>query len=219
MKKIISYLSLSCVLGISAIKAQEINSFKSAFDKKKFYIGMKQSMGIANISGLKKPSGDSKISPIFSHASGLYGGYKLNDAFSLQAELLASQQGVCIESKNDDSKIYSKATYLSIPFLGQYTFPSGVYIEAGPQFSFLAASSINLTNHPEFREGTVSYNFNNEKSPFNTFDLGLALGAGYHFNERWNANLRYTQGLSKVFKDVKESTKNSQFQVGVGYTF
>lgn len=169
-----------------------------------------------------------KTSAVFSHTAGVYAGYKFSEALSLQAELLYARGGVNYEhsfKKSDtvttdgkkrlnlesrEIKLSLISHYIDMPVVAQYNFPSGIYIEGGPQLSFLVGKNYNYSKRDPA---------DNKNPELNTFDFKLAAGAGYRFNDKWDINLRYTQGFSNVIKDTKDSTKNGAFQLSAAYTF
>lgn len=64
---------------------------------------------------------------------------------------------------------------------------------------------------------------NREDSAVKNFDTGVAFGAEYKFDSGFFVSGRYTQGLTKIFKDdsfLKDAdVKNSVWQFGVGFAF
>ena len=121
----------------------------------------------------------------------------LQSSFSLQPELYFSTQGAKWEVEGK-----TELSYLNIPLLAKYRTASRFFGETGPQVGFM------LSAHDTFdgeKEDVKEY--------LNTTDFSWAFGAGYQLNSQISLNLRYNLGLSKFWKDEK----NSVIMVGVHY--
>ncbi|MBL3547632.1 porin family protein [Chryseobacterium sp. KMC2] len=163
--------------------------------------GLKAGLNISSISG-----DDTKSK------AGFYGGVFANipvaQDFSVQPEVLYSGMGAKADG-NSDMKI--NLDYISVPVMFQYNALPNLYLEAGPQFSFLINSKF------KYQSNSVDV-----KDSFKTFDFGLGLGAGYYFTPNIGINVRYVAGLSDIIKDKpsgSDSSKNGVFQVGLAYKF
>ncbi|WP_160137737.1 porin family protein [Chryseobacterium sp. c4a] len=195
MKKI--FLGLALVVGTFSF-AQKTSS-NTASSPVRF--GLKAGLNISSLSG-----NDTKSK------AGFYGGVFANipvaQDFSVQPEVLYSGMGAK-DKNNSDVKL--NLDYLAVPVMFQYNALPNLYVEAGPQFSFLLSSKVKTNNG--------SYD---AKDGMKTFDFGLGLGAGYYFTPNIGVNVRYVAGLSDIFKDRpsgSDSTKNGAFQVGLAYKF
>jgi hypothetical protein len=102
--------------------------------------------------------------------------------------------------------------YISIPVMLQFQSKSGLFVETGPQASFLVTAKTE-TNEP----ATDPYN----KSTFDKFDLSWGAGIGYLSRIGVGLNLRYNFGLSNVLEEYNNDDgpefKNRVFQVGLVY--
>nr|WP_315028280.1 porin family protein [uncultured Chryseobacterium sp.] len=196
MKKIL--LGLALVAGTFTF-AQKTSTNTSSSSPVRF--GLKAGL---NISSLSNSDSNSK--------AGFYGGVFANipvaQDFSVQPEVLYSGMGAKAKG-NSDLKV--NLDYIAVPVMFQYNALPNLYLEAGPQFSFLINS--------KFKNNSASVD---AKDTFKTFDFGLGLGAGYYFTPNIGVNVRYVAGLTDVNKEKfsgSDSQKNGVFQVGLAYKF
>ncbi len=194
MKKI--FLGLALIAGTFTF-AQKTSS-NTASSPVRF--GLKAGL---NVSSLSNSDTNSK--------AGFYGGVFANipvaQDFSVQPEVLYSGMGAKAKA-NSDVKL--NMDYIAVPVMLQYNALPNLYVEAGPQFSFLVSAKGKDNN------GSVDV-----KDGFKTFDFGLGLGAGYYFTPNIGVNVRYVAGLTDVVKNRigGDSSKNGVFQVGLAYKF
>ena len=101
----------------------------------------------------------------------------------------------------------------------QYNVTPSFYLEAGPKFSFIVNNKVKGDNAiAEAYYGTL-LGLNN-KDNFNSFDFGLGIGAGYYFIPNLGVTLRYTAGLTDIYKNNSgDAVKNNVFQAGLAYKF
>ncbi|CAM3026005.1 PorT family protein [Chryseobacterium flavum] len=195
MKKI--FLGLALIAGTFTF-AQKTSTNTSSSPVR---FGLKAGL---NVSGLSNDAWNSK--------AGFYGGVFANipvaQDFSIQPEVLYSGMGAKAES-NSDVKL--NMDYISVPVMFQYNALPNLYLEAGPQFSFLLSSKLkDNSNSLDVKDG------------MKTFDFGLGIGAGYYFTPNIGVNVRYVAGLSDTLENRPNGTnslKNNVFQVGLAYKF
>ncbi|SEH32787.1 porin family protein [Chryseobacterium culicis] len=195
MKKLILGLALVAGTFTFAQKTSTASSSPVRF-------GLKAGLNISNISNSDLNS-----------KAGFYGGVFANipvaQDFSVQPEVLYSGMGAKFKA-NSDTKV--NLDYISIPFMLQYNALPNLYLEAGPQFSFLVNS--------KFKNNSNSAD---AKDIFKTFDFGIGLGAGYYFTQNIGITARYVAGLTDVAKNrpdlSEDKAKNGVFQLGLAYKF
>ncbi|GGX04456.1 porin family protein [Aquimarina muelleri] len=119
----------------------------------------------------------------------------LAETIALQPELLYSAQGV----KDVD------IDYINIPVLLKLKFAKIFSVEAGPQFGFVVNEDL---------DNAFSGFVSNVETK--NFDLSGAVGAGVEFGPFFG-QLRYNFGFTDVIDIENLDTKNSNFQVSVGY--
>ncbi|MBB4805484.1 hypothetical protein HNP38_000756 [Chryseobacterium defluvii] len=171
------------------------------------------SMTFAQKFGVKGGLNVSTISDGESEAkAGFYGGAFVNvpvaKDFSVQPEVLYNGVGAKADGI-DNLKV--NLSYISVPVMFQYNATPALYLEAGPQFSFLIDS--------KFKYQSVSVDGNDY---IKGFDFGIGLGAGYYFTPNIGVTARYVAGITDIGKEVQgiqPEGKNNVFQVGVAYKF
>lgn len=151
----------------------------------------------------------------------------ITEKFSVQPEVMYSQQG--LQSEDNEDGIESEATvkldYINVPIMGKYYVAEGFSLEAGPQFGFRAKAE------QEFEvSGSVGgVDFSDEgtediSDSIAGFDLGAAVGAGYELNSGLFFQARYIIGLSNVDDSdegglFEDDLTNSNLQFSVGFKF
>lgn len=193
MKKII--MTAAAVMAFAFSNAQEVK------------FGVKGGINLSNFTG--------DIEDNTSKVGFQVGGFaeiKVSDKFSVQPELLYSEQGTKYDGDEDFKYNFS---YLNVPVMAKYYVADKFSLEAGPQIGFL------LSAKAKGEEGDISVDAD-VKDFFETIDLGLNFGAGYDFTENLSAGLRYNLGLLNIAKteDGDDSKlNNSVFSLSVGYKF
>lgn len=197
MKK--QLLSLCIIIGTMAF-AQSTNGPK---------FGIKAGGNLSSVTG-----SDSKSK--FGFYAGAFVNIPISEAFSIQPEVIYSQQGTKAKDKyyfvviaeTDRKQILN---YINVPVMVQYNATSKFYLEAGPEFGFLISAKA--------EENFLGKSFSRDnKSSLNTFNFGLGLGLGYKLMPKLGINARYIAGLTEIAKEG-DSSKNTNFQLGVNYYF
>lgn len=143
-----------------------------------FQFGIKAGMNISNFTG-----GDFdavKKKALIGFHGGTYLRFRLGN-FALQPEAMISTQGAKIDSVSGSYDW--KLSYINIPVMAQYRFPSGFYIEAGPQVGFKISEDIENESLKDFAKG---------------LDLSVAGGIGFRGKKGLGIGGRYSAGLSKI---------------------
>ncbi len=151
--------------------------------------GFKGGVNFANISDFNGQNADGRTG----YHIGAVAQFSLMETFAIQPELLYSAQGI----KDID------LDYINIPVLAKLKFAGIASVEAGPQFGFVVNDGIE-----EAFEGI------SEDAKAQSFDLGLAVGAGVELGGFFG-QVRYNLGLTEVVDGG--DGKNSTFQISVGY--
>ncbi len=185
MKKLV--ISISLLFLVVQVHSQTLQSVE---------IGPKAGINISSWGG---DDFDTK-----SRTSANVGGFailKFSDQFGLQPEVLYSSQG----AQSDDGDIKIPANYLSIPILAHIAVNEYLYVNAGPQISFLLSA----------KDGDDD----NAKDEFNSSDFSFGIGGGYGFpSVPVHIQVRYNIGLSNInSSDFEENTKGNVFQISLGY--
>lgn len=182
--------------------------------------GLKAGMNLSKYSG-NSASSNYKYKPGF-YAGG-FANFNLGEKFELQPELLFALQGsnFVIEDievresqdelpKRGDFKTKTTETTISVPVVARYFASKEFYLEAGPQLGIILDRKEEITESPsDDPDINVVQEWGN-----NTFDFGLAMGAGYHFTNALTANFRYFLGLAE--RDVSKM-KSSVLNLGIEF--
>ena len=162
-------------------------------------LGVKLGMNISSLNG-----NEDNLDPKDGWVLGATAEVALTEKFSLQPELLYSQQG----AKSRGNFIYD-LNYVTMPIMAKYYIAEGFSLEAGPQLSFLVRDELVSDSA---NSGSLTANPNSEN-----LDVALNFGLGYQLNKRFSVQTRYSLGTI----DVDESTgvKNGVFQMTLGYHF
>jgi len=187
----------------------------SYFSRAQVKFGFKAGANLSNAGG-KDAVGTSSL--IGFHA-GVQAGIPLVSSFSLQPELLYSAQGSKAEvetSGDGDEIITTKASlhlsYLALPVLLQYRHASGVFVQTGPQLSYLLSAKAKANGQSE-----------DLKDDFKKTDLSWTLGVGYAIADgKIGFNVRYNFGLTTLGKaaggEAAAKVYGRVLQAGVFYT-
>lgn len=209
---LLKILCTSLVLISSSLQAQEFeeSQIPDSSDVKitKIGIGIKAGLNFATVSqGNLKKAPDAR--------SGFYIGiiYELpiiDDVFSVQPEILYSQQG--FEKKytylGERHTSSYKVDYINIPIVARYYVVRGFSLEVGPQFSYKLNENINK------EETDTEFTDSNE---INDFDFGIIAGLTFQFESGFFVSGRYNRSFTEIIKESK--AKNTVIQLGIGYKF
>ena len=135
---------------------------------------------------------------------GFYGESFISDSFSIQSELMYSQQGYQI--KNGSTTFTQKLDYINLPIMLKAYPSKNFFIEAGPQIG-LAIS------HKEVYEGFITTT--REYDP-NKFDYGVNFGAGFKTDAGISLGVRYHLGLGDLY-DSNDKAFNRVLQFSLGF--
>ncbi|WJS94052.1 PorT family protein [Flavobacterium johnsoniae] len=182
-----------------------------------------------NISSLTFDENELKSSDKTGFTAGLMAEIPLAKSFSVQPELLFSQQGMKLsysdpEVQNSHYKSTIALNYLNIPIMLKYYVAKGFSLQAGPQVGIL------LKANNKYQDNFLGYDNHDKidlKDYSNGVDASVNFGLGYQFQNKFYADVRYNMSYNDVFKDatsntnyiIKSDMKNRIFQVTVGYFF
>lgn len=133
---------------------------------------------------------------------GFYGESFISENFSIQPEVLYSQQGYKII--NSGESFTQKVDYINVPIMLKAYPSKNFFLEAGPQIG-LAVS------HKEEYNGFFSGS--QEYDPTN-FDWGINFGAGFKTDSGISLGVRYHLGLGDLYDEGKAQNRVLQFSLG-----
>ena len=132
-------------------------------------------------------------------AVGAFARLPLNPHFALQPEVSLAQKGVTIGHFVRD-QTFVKTRYVEVPILLDYSFPllgsrtGRGHFSAGPSLGIKVGEE---AWHQTYIDD-IKHIENIESNFFDSFDLGLSLGAGITFKSGWarlGFGVRFTQGI------------------------
>jgi len=160
-------------------------------------LGVKLGVNVSSING-----NQDNLDPDTGFVLGATAEVSLTEKFSIQTELLYSEQG----AKSRGNFIYD-LNYITLPVMAKYYIVKGFSVEAGPQFSFLVKDELISDNN-----NSASANTNAEN-----FDFSANLGLGYKLDNGIFFQTRYNLGLVAISETP--DVKNGVFQMTLGFQF
>lgn len=227
MKKLLLGASL---IGCSLLSAQENTSSKAS---NPVTFGVKGGLNASTITTSHNYE-DSK--PKVGFNAGVFANIPIASKFSIQPELSYNQVGSKIET---DARYDIPGTvvrmrntgsvslgYLSLPVMLQYNLLPNLYVEAGPEFGLLLGGKTEnswtetRTSGNNISVTSSSNDIKINKDFYNTFNMGIGIGAGYFFTSNFGVTARFTAGITDIYKyNDGDAARNNTFQVGVAYKF
>lgn len=225
---------------VAAILLACIFSFSNSANAQSFSIGPRIGMNLSTVSGLDMgdTTGLLKSSSTAGFVFGAVANIGINEMFSIQPELLYSQQGVMQEMSADffgvafKVKARTRLNYINLPVLAKVSFgPENIkgFVTAGPTFGYLLGGNVKseVEAGGQTEEETQDLS-DDDLENMNRMDIGLSFGAGVALGAgpgNLNIDLRYGLGLSDINKidgpkpDNYEAAKNGVFSISVAYLF
>ncbi|MNF46471.1 hypothetical protein D3C85_347340 [compost metagenome] len=188
----IKYVAIALFFGIiTTINAQDNTIPKSSG-------GIKGGYNLAAVSF----DGDGETEQRHGFHIGVYGESFISESFSIQPELMYSQQGYKIT--NSGGTFTQKLDYINLPLMLKAYPSKNFFLEAGPQIG-LAVS------HKEEYDGLFSGS--QEYDP-NSFDWGVNFGGGFKTDSGISLGVRYHLGLGDLYDQEKAQNRVWQFSIG-----
>ena len=161
-------------------------------------LGVKGGMNISDYTG--RGFGEFKSDSYTSFHVGLFIQFSLSSRWNVQPELLYSEQGFGLKN-NSQENIQLKLNYLQLPVLLEFQLIKGLFLQSGPQLSYLLKEDYNA----------VSYRLN-----YNTFDFSVGFGVEYRLQSFFLYG-RYNTGINRIFNSSEVQAHNRVIQAGVGF--
>ncbi|MEL1240721.1 porin family protein [Flavobacterium flavipallidum] len=176
---------------VTSVAAQESSSHKSNG-------GIKGGYNLASVSF----DGEGETDTRNGFHIGVYGESFLSDSFSIQPELLFSQQGY--EITNGSGRFIQKLNYINLPVMFKAYPSQNFFLEAGPQIGV-------AITHKEIYEGLFSSTQEYDPS---SLDWGMNFGAGFKTNSGVSLGVRYHLGLGDLYDEQKAQNRVWMFSLG-----
>lgn len=142
--------------------------------------------------------------------------YQATDMVSISGGLLYSMQGAKGDLGSIDGTM--KLDYINIPILANVYVAKGFAVKLGLQPGFMVNDKIKVSQNGMSAEVSLEKAFEQAgiDATINKVDLSIPVGVSYEFSN-FVVDARYNWGLTEIVKDA--SSKNSVFQISVGYKF
>ena len=109
---------------------------------------------------------------------------------------------------------------INIPVLLRVNVMPQLFLEVGPTVAFLLSSEMETEVTELGSVATVSVDLGSDDiDVLETFELGLAAGAGFTVMPKLDLNFRVAMGLTSLVSDDVGEAKNLQLQLGGTYWF
>ena len=109
---------------------------------------------------------------------------------------------------------------INIPVLLRVNVMPQLFLEVGPTVAFLLSSEMETEVTELGGVATVSMDLGSDEiDVLETFELGLAAGAGFTVMPKLDLNFRVAMGLTSLVSDDVGEAKNLQLQLGGTYWF
>ena len=133
----------------------------------------------------------------FGFNAGLATKIGINDMFAVAHE-------VTIDLRRSSDAVITWSTWaIDIPVLARINLMPALYLEVGPQFAIILSSEAEM----DYILGTTTINYG-DADILNTFEIGLAAGAGYSITPNLDVNFRLALGFTSILDD----SKNDDFE-------
>jgi len=188
----VKYIAIALFFGATAIINAQVNSAH------KSNAGIKGGYNLAAVSF----DGEGETDQRHSFHIGVYGESFISESFSIQPELMYSQQGYVI--KDGNGTFTQKLNYINFPLMLKAYPSQNFFLEAGPQIG-LAVS------HKEEYDGLFS---SSQEFDPNGFDWGFNFGGGFKTNSGISLGVRYHMGLGDLYDESKAYNRVWHFSIG-----
>lgn len=203
MKKIIGLLAAVCIFSSTSSFAQDMT------------YGVKGGLNFATFGG---DASDSNTESLVGINIGGFADFPITEKFSIQPELLFSQQGATQRSVipffGIEVNIEVNLTYLNLPIMAKYKLTDEISVLAGPQIGLLMAAEVQGEDIIE---------------NYNKLDFGLNIGGVYELPIGVFFEARYNLGFAELVKSSSvvdnegnpssDNVANRVLTVGLGYRF
>ena len=149
--------------------------------------------------------GDDETGQRHSFHIGIYGESFIGNNFSIQPELMYSQQGY--EIRTDSGTFTQKLNYINLPLMFKAYPSQNFFLEVGPQVGYA------ITHKEEFDSNFNLFDTSQEFNP-NSFDYGVNFGAGITSDSGVSFGVRYHLGLGDIYDDGNPKNRVWHFSIG-----
>ena len=142
--------------------------------------------------------------------------YYVTEQFSLAGGFLFTNQGTKFSGSSDEKL---NNYYFTVPLTANYYVLPGLAIKAGLQPAYRVKTNMKVDGTTIDLDRTLDYlktYFNDTDIKINKFDLSIPVGLSYEYS-RFVLDARYNFGLTKLFSNVDDDSRNRMIVVTLGY--
>lgn len=142
--------------------------------------------------------------------------YYVTEQFSLAGGFLFTNQGTKFSGSSDEKL---NNYYFAVPLTANYYVLPGLAIKAGLQPAYRVKTNMKVDGTTIDLDRTLDYlktYFNDTDIKINKFDLSIPVGLSYEYS-RFVLDARYNFGLTKLFSNVDDDSRNRMIVVTLGY--
>ena len=172
-------------------------------EKGKFTIAPTLGMNLTNITDYE----DSKVKA--GMVIGANGEYGITDRIGISAGIMFSMQGA--KWSGDGWTEKERLNYVNIPILANFYLYKGLAVKTGIQPGVLLNAK--YVEKEDGEKDTESFTDECHK-----FDFAIPIGVSYEY-KRFVIDARYNIHVTKAYKDDEGNSRNSVFQLALGYKF
>ncbi len=144
--------------------------------------------------------------------------YQATDLLSVTAGVLYSQQGIKADAFGIKSTF--KMDYINVPILANVYVLPGFAVKVGLQPGFLVNDKVKVSSGGTSAEMGIKEALRNAgvDASVKSFDLAIPVGLSYEY-KNVQLDARYNWSVTKAISAAGENTRNSVFQITLGYKF
>jgi opacity protein-like surface antigen len=144
--------------------------------------------------------------------------YQASPLLSISAGALYSQQGAKAKVEGIDGTI--KMDYVNVPILANFHVAKGLAFKLGIQPGFLVNDKVEVTANGVTAEVGLKTAFRESglNADVNSYDFAIPLGVSYEFSHVM-LDARYNFSVTDALSVMGETSRNSVFQLTIGYKF
>lgn len=133
-----------------------------------------------------------------------------NDQFFVQPEILYSNEGEYLVTKDGKGEFANFLDFIKVPILFKAYMSeaeSDFFAEIGPYFAFKIGDKIEALDNPD------------EGQKFKSFDFGASIGLGYSFSRQFEVGARFSYGFVDMVENDWENKVNHSGVASLGITY
>ena len=147
--------------------------------------------------------------------------YYFTDKLSVAGGLLFTNQGYKFDyyseiNANSPSTAKFDNYYAAVPITVNYYVIEGLAVKVGVQPAFRVKTKLKMDDAKLDLDDAMNLLFPMKDVTLNKFDLSIPVGLSYEYN-RITFDARYNFGVTKLFKGVDNSSRNSVITLTLGY--